>query len=125
MKLTIKNYKFIHESKTCIGKATGEPVKEYRTEQDAWAAVNLIKDKKMYPYKCNKCGFYHLAPVETKLNVVKKGCSCCGYDGRSKNLYLTESDAEKQRKRCESERHVVLRIYRCEEGKGWHLTHFF
>ena len=58
-----------------------------------------------------------------KLNVKHKACSCTDSKGQSKALYLTRADAEKQRKISEKEHHVKLRVYKCDEGKGYHLTH--
>lgn len=123
MKITLNGYKFIHESQTCFGKISGQPLKQFNTLADAQEAANSITINETYPYQCSKCGYYHLAPKSSKINVVRNACSCRDSQNRPKCLYLTKEDAEKQLIKSQNENHVKLRIYECSEHKGFHLTH--
>ena len=116
------------KSETCFSKRTGLPLTVYTTEAQAEASAlyeKTMRGSMLYPYLCDKCGYYHLAPIESKLNVKRNACSCLDSQGRHKALYLTREDAEKQRTKSEKEQHIVLKIYSCNEGKGFHLTHIF
>ena len=123
MKIRLVGYKYIHESETCFNKKTGTPLKQYNSYDDAENSASRITDIQLYPYKCERCSFYHLAPLESKINVSKNGCSCKDRNNKQKYLYLTEEDAEKQRLKSQIENHVLLKVYKCKEGKGFHLTH--
>lgn len=122
MKITLHGYKIIHKSKTCFGKKNGEPLTEYYS---IYEAENATKDcsQRMYAYECQKCGKYHLAPENSKINVKHNACSCMDSSHKPKALYETQADAEKQRKKSFEEHHIKLRIYECPEHKGFHLTH--
>lgn len=98
----------------------------YFSEEDAKSSALYewtARGSDLYPYKCEKCGYWHLAPLSSKLNVQRNACSCLDSNGRHKALYLTIEDAEKQRMKSEAEQHISLKIYSCSEGKGFHLTH--
>lgn len=86
---------------------------------------SLLEAVESIPYQCEKCGYWHLAPTSSKLNVQRNACSCLDSNRRHKALYLTREDAEKQRMKSEAEQHISLKIYSCNEGKGFHLTHCF
>ena len=47
---------------------------------------------------------------------------CSGRDGKSKRLYDTRSEAQDTADHVARSRGVRLRVYRCEWGRGWHLT---
>lgn len=114
------------KSDVCFSKRTGQPLTVYTSEADADASAlyeRTMRGSELYPYLCDKCGYYHLAPTESKLNVRKNACSCLDSQGRHKALYLTHEDAERQRIKSEREQHISLKIYTCNEGKGFHLTH--
>ena len=112
--------------KSCISSYTGKERSCYETLRKAEDSADYLRRTKglnFYPYKCNECGYYHLALQEEKINFVENGCSCRDSNGNSKNLYATYADAVKAKEKAESKRDVVLEIYRCPECNGWHLTH--
>lgn len=114
------------KSDVCFSKKTGQPLTVYFSEEDAKSSAlyeRTARGSDLYPYKCEKCGYWHLAPLSSKLNVQRNACSCLDSNGRHKALYLTREDAEKQRMKSEAEQHISLKIYNCSEGKGFHLTH--
>lgn len=115
------------KSDVCFSKKTGQPLTVYFSEADAKSSAlyeRTARGSDLYPYKCEKCGYWHLAPLSSKLNVQRNACSCLDSNGRHKALYLTREDAEKQRMKSEAEQHnISLKIYSCNEGKGFHLTH--
>lgn len=114
------------KSSTCFSRRNGEPLTVFMSEQEAMDSVRyekMVRGADLYPYKCEKCGCYHLAPTDGKINVQRNACSCLDSHGDGKALYLTREDAEKQRKKSEQEQHISLNIYECPEGGGFHLTH--
>ena len=53
------------ESRTCMRKATGEPLKEYGTEREASDAADYARSKfnnNLVPYRCRTCNNWHLSP---------------------------------------------------------------
>lgn len=113
-------------AKACISKTTGKALSAYDTEKEAKESAKYSKKEfkiDLYPYKCENCGKYHLAPKESKISVKQNACSCTDTNGKTKALYATKKDAEKQRIKSEEEQKVKLYIYKCQDGKGYHLTH--
>ena len=49
-------------------------------------------------------------------------CSCCGKDGKKKNLYLTEYDANIVAEERRIATGITMHVYRCPYGGGWHIT---
>ncbi|MCQ2591858.1 MAG: hypothetical protein MJ188_03660 [Treponema sp.] len=110
----------------CVNKNTGKPLSAYTTEKEAKESAKYSKKEyklDLYPYKCENCGKYHLAPKSSKIDVQKNACSCTDSNGKPKALYKTKKDAEKQLKNSEAEQSVKLYIFKCPEKKGFHLTH--
>lgn len=110
----------------CKSKSTGKPLSAYDTEKEAKESAKYSKKEfklDLYPYKCENCGKYHLAPKESKIDVKQNACSCTDTNGNPKALYATKKDAEKQQKNSEIEQKVKLYIYKCPDKKGFHLTH--
>lgn len=110
----------------CVSKATGKPLSAYETEKEAKESAKYSKKEfklDLYPYKCENCGKYHLAPKESKIKVEQNACSCRDTNGKPKALYATKKDAEKQQANSEKEQKVKLYIYKCPDKKGFHLTH--
>lgn len=113
-------------AKACISKNTGKPLSAYETEKEAKESAKYSKKEfklDLYPYKCENCGKYHLAPKASKISVKQDACSCTDTNGKPKALYATKKDAEKQQKNSEKEQKVKLYIYKCPDKKGFHLTH--
>lgn len=110
----------------CISKNTGKPLSAYETEKEAKESAKYSKKEfklNLYPYKCEKCGKWHLAPKDSKIKVKQNACSCTDTNGNPKALYGSKKDAEKQRVNSEKEQKVKLYIYKCPDKKGYHLTH--
>lgn len=113
-------------AKACISKNTGKPLSAYETEKEAKESAKYSKKEfklDLYPYLCENCGKYHLAPKASKISVKQNACSCTDSNGKPKALYATKKDAEKQLANSEKEQKVKLYIFKCPEGKGFHLTH--
>jgi hypothetical protein len=112
------------KSATCIGKMSGEPVTEYESLEEAWEGAeyaNATYQSDLVPYQCSRCGLFHLAPQHRQ--TPSRTCrSCAGADGKPKEAYASQQDAEKRAAILRSERGVILRAYRCDYGNGWHLT---
>lgn len=51
-----------------------------------------------------------------------EGCTCCGKDGKKKNLYPTEDDAMSVAAWRSQVLKKPLRVYWCPYGKGYHIT---
>lgn len=49
-------------------------------------------------------------------------CTCCGKDGKRKMLYSTEGEAEIVAEYRSKEIGILLRVYPCPNGCGFHLT---
>lgn len=112
--------------KSCISKATGKPLSAYETEKEAKESAKYSKKEfklNLYPYKCENCGKYHLAPKASKITVKQNACSCTDTNGKPKALYGSKKDAEKQQINSEKEQKVKLYVYKCPEKRGYHLTH--
>lgn len=110
----------------CISNSTKKALSAYETEKEAKESAKYSKKNfnlDLYPYKCEKCGKYHLAPKASKISVQQNACSCTDTNGKPKALYATKKDAEKQQKNSEVEQKVKLYIYKCPDKKGYHLTH--
>jgi len=113
------------KSTTCFSKNTNNPLSVYATESEAQQSANyqLQNGRSLYPYHCTRCGLWHLAPTESRINVLHKACHCEDSLGRHKDLYLSREDAEKARRKRESEGAGQLYVYECPDGRGFHLTH--
>lgn len=110
----------------CKSKTTGKALSVYETEKEAKENAKYSKKEfklDLYPYKCEKCGKWHLAPKDSKIEVKQNACSCRDTNGKPKALYATKKDAEKQLKNSEKEQKVKLYVYKCPDKKGYHLTH--
>ncbi len=113
------------KSPSCNAKKTGRPLTEYDSKAEANSAAkhaNLnYAGNNMVPYKCSKCGFWHLSP-ETRQTPSKTCTICRGADGTLKESYATERDALRRAGHLRKEQGVKLKVYECEHGNGWHLT---
>ena len=111
-------------SKTCTGAVSQQPLTEYDTFEDARHGAAYARHQHgshMTPYPCDRCGKWHLTPSERR--TPSHTCDWCrGSDGKAKEAYVTEEDAERRARILLTERGVRLRAYECEHGSGWHLT---
>lgn len=113
------------KSTTCFSRATGAPLSVYTTEAEAQQSSNyqLRYGRSFYAYRCDRCGLWHLAPTASRISVLHNACSCADSFGDHKDLYLSYADAQKAKKKRESEGSCPLYIYPCETRCGYHLTH--
>jgi predicted Zn-ribbon and HTH transcriptional regulator len=112
-------------SPTCASSKTGRPLSEYDSKAEAQSAAKYanknFQNSNVVPYKCSKCGFWHLSPAERQTD--SKTCTICrGSDGKLKEAYATERDALRRAGLLRKEQGVKLSVYVCEHGNGWHLT---
>ena len=70
---------------------------------------------RMVPYRCDRCGFWHLCPADR--HTPSHECTTC-----SKRSYETEEGAKRRAAIIEAGQGVCLRVYACPYGDGWHLT---
>jgi hypothetical protein len=112
------------KSETCRGRATGKPVTAFDTElaaSDAAYALRFDTGKSFVPYRCRRCGHWHLAPQDRQTPC--KPCpECRGQNGAAKQTYSSREDAERRAAIILEERGISLRAYECPYYSGWHLT---
>lgn len=112
------------KSTTCISTTTSTPLSEYESQQRAEAAAETIllsRKLDLVPYSCHRCRLWHLAPRERQTPCAP--CShCTGTDGTPKMTYETEDGARRRADILERERNILLNVYSCPRGFGWHLT---
>ncbi len=109
-----------------MGKSSGKPLSAFDKKRDARKEGRRVRKtyhQWMYVYRCEKCDKFHLAPRSGKIRVKHNACSCTDSKGASKALYMNWRSARKQLKKSQQEQNIKLRIYRCPERHGWHLTH--
>lgn len=113
----------VFDSEVCF-KQDGTPLKAYDSEISAREGAEYVKKRyehEQVPYKCNKCDFWHLSPIErqTKNHI----SSCRDSKGNPKSAYETREDAEKRAKILYKEKGIKLKVYQCSDCNYWHLTH--
>ncbi len=113
------------KSPSCMTRKTGRPLTEYDTKTEAKSAARFANNKysnsDLVPYKCGRCGFWHLSPADRQ--TPSKICPICrGADGKLKEAYLNETAAKQRADLLRKEQGVMLKVYECEHGNGWHLT---
>lgn len=112
------------KSTTCIGKTSKAPVTEYDSPEEARQSAEhsrLDHGMHLVPYQCDRCQLWHLAPKDRQ--TPSRTCHHCrGADGRPKEAYASEQDAQRRAAILRSERGLCLRVYACQYGQGWHLT---
>lgn len=112
-------------SPSCNSRKTGRPLMEYDSKAEAKSAAKHANQNfagaNLVPYKCSKCGFWHLSP-ENRQTPSETCTTCRGTDGKLKESYTTERDALRRAGLLRKEMGVKLHVYECEHGNGWHLT---
>ena len=115
------------KSLTCIGKKTGRPLTEYESEAEASDGAQHASrnyGRELSPYICDECGMWHLSPPDR--NTPSYKCDqCTGTDGRAKDAYPTQEQAQRRADILRQEQGADLRVYVCKHGNGWHLTRSF
>ena len=111
------------KSTTCF-KKDGEPRSQYSSEYEAEESASHIRKKHgldISPYQCPKCGYWHLSPT-TRQTPSKECTYCTDSNGNRKELYETEEAAKTRAEIIEAEQGIKLKVYKCPEQDGWHLT---
>ena len=113
----------VFDSDVCF-KKDGTPLKSYDSEWSANEGAEYVRNRygnEQVPYKCDRCGLWHLSPVErqTKNHL----SSCFDSSGKPKAAYETSLDAERRAKILKEEKDVYLKVYKCPDCGYWHLTH--
>lgn len=49
-------------------------------------------------------------------------CSCTDSDGQPKDIYDSETSAQREITLLDTEKRIKLSVYICPDGCGWHLT---
>ncbi|MBC8196598.1 MAG: hypothetical protein H8E60_01790 [Candidatus Marinimicrobia bacterium] len=113
----------IIKSNTCKSNY-GEFLSEYNTKYNAKEHSQYLKldhDSELTPYKCNTCKKWHLSPKNRHTPSII--CTTCT-DGnkKPKELYFTKKGAQIRKTIILKEQKIKLKIYKCPNGDGWHLT---
>ncbi|MGI9346094.1 MAG: hypothetical protein ACR2PW_07520 [Gammaproteobacteria bacterium] len=107
------------KSTTCFGKTSGsKPLTEYASAAEARDAAEYASKtygKDLTAYRCKTCRKWHLSPADRQ--TPSTPCTECG-----KDLYKTQKAAKLRGEILLKEMKVKLRVYKCPQGKGWHLT---
>lgn len=114
----------VMKSETCIGKTSGKPLTEYESEREAQEGADHAQSsygRKLVPYQCDTCSLWHLAP-ENRQTPSTKCPVCTSTDGKPKDSYRNQSEAQRRADLLRQEQGATLRVYVCEHGHGWHLT---
>lgn len=112
------------KSTTCFSRRNDLPLTEYDTRADAHDAIVYEAQqngRRLNCYRCEHCALWHLAPSD-RCTPGEVRCGCTQGDGGSKLAYDDEAGAEKRSAILYKERGLRLRVYRCPDGAGWHLT---
>lgn len=108
------------KSTTCKGQS-GKYLEEYHSLSAAILGAEEIKDSyghDLVPSQCRACGYWHLAPVNTR-----KQCFQCKDSALFfKDLYPTRTEAENTAVYIRQQKKIQLYPYKCPHGSGWHLT---
>ena len=111
------------KSTTCF-KKDGEPLSYYDSEYEANKGASHVRYKynlDLSPYQCSKCGYWHLSP-KNRQTPSKECIYCTDSNGKHKELYETEEAAKLRAEIIEEEQGIKLKVYKCPEQEGWHLT---
>lgn len=113
----------VFDSNMCF-KKNGTPLKAYDSEWSANEGSEYVRNRygnKQVPYKCSKCGMWHLSPIErqTKNHI----SSCLDSSRKQKAAYDLKVDAERRAQILQDEKGVSLKVYHCANCNYWHLMH--
>ena len=111
------------DSGSCY-KKDGTPKKSYESEREADEAAAYVQSAYgdvQGKYKCPKCGFWHLSPIERQTQCYLS--SCLDSSGKQKQAYTTRKSAETRANIILQERGTKLYVYHCERCGAYHLTH--
>lgn len=108
----------------CTSARTGKPLCTYQCRFSAQQAADQARinfGRAMVPYQCDRCNHWHLCPEDR--HTPSEPCHyCTSGEGKPKQLYSSENDAQKRADCLRMERGIVLYVYECPRQRGWHLT---
>lgn len=108
---------FNDHNTNCVNRQ-GKPRRSFLERQSAAEGARYVLEvygHSMEPYRCHRCGSWHLSPAER--HTPCHYCHDC-----DKQAYNSEVSAERQALILEREQGILLRVYECPYGEGWHLT---
>lgn len=94
------------------------------TKNDAKKNAEYVKsafNHDLEPYVCDRCGLWHNAP-KNRITPSEVCYSCTDRNGVPKDLYPTQAIAKKRAYLIGKDQGVMLKVYPCPSGKGFHLT---
>ena len=114
------------KSSTCFSMR-GTPLSVFNTFDEAKSSANYENSRNsdcdFAPYRCPKCGKYHLKPSRFIIAKLSSCCSCTKHGGLEyKDAYPTKEEALKMADLRFKATGIRLYVYPCPEGNGWHLT---
>lgn len=124
-------------SSTCFGKATGRPLTDYDTFEQAEDGAAYVLQKfgtEMLSYMCSQCSMWHLAPPSSTARTQTQASPYLPTTSReSRNCYgkvsgkvLKEYDTERDAKDGASyvlEKYGNQMVpYKCQDCRKWHLS---
>ena len=120
------------KSTTCKG-SNGQYLEEYHSQTAAEMGAEYLANRnaqdgnvhagrdmpiQFHPIHCNRCGYWHLTPVNTR-----RQCMFCTDSALFlKDIYNTKEEAQRTADHLRKEKKVQLTPYKCPHGSGWHLT---
>mmetsp|Transcript_28389 Transcript_28389/g.69089 ORF Transcript_28389/g.69089 Transcript_28389/m.69089 type:complete len:299 (+) Transcript_28389:321-1217(+) len=134
------------KSRSCYGRATGKPLTEYDTAEDAFEGSTYVLERynqDMHPYKCNTCDYWHLAPVPsdarsassrttttTTTSIPRDSATC---RARISGKILKEYDSEQEAQSSAvylferygyggGNSNEMMVPYKCHDCLFWHLS---
>jgi len=107
----------------CKNLKTGKPLSIFHSKSEArkYAKQNRAKHRKLVPYRCTHCDYWHVR--SRKNDEHYRVCNCKDHKRRPKRAYLDLGVAEVTRDKINAARGVTVKIYECPEYYDlWHLT---
>ena len=112
-----------HSSTSCYGTKSGKPLTEYLNEHDAKSGAAYVLERfgsSMFPYQCDKCGLWHLSPIDRNTS---HSSTCYGkISGKTLTQYDCYYKAMCAASRVSEEHDKEMVSYKCERCQLWHLT---
>ncbi|PID26609.1 MAG: hypothetical protein CR982_09170 [Candidatus Cloacimonadota bacterium] len=111
------------KSRSCFS-SKNKPLSEFYSKKEAIEGANyanLRYRQKLVPYRCERCGFWHLSPEDRNTDSIT--ClKCRDRYGNNKESYKSFQDAKRRSEIILKEKGVELKIYQCPHGNGWHFS---
>ena len=112
-----------HSSTSCYGTKSGKPLTEYLNEHDAKSGAAYVLERfgsSMFPYQCDKCGLWHLSPIDRNTS---HSSTCYGkISGKPLTQYDCYYKAMCAAAYVSEEHGKEMDPYQCEQCGLWHLS---